>query len=179
MKSPQGGTKIYCPHCNSVQICEAIPTTDLGKPSGQRWHKAHHADLQFFRRGRRCMECRTTFLTAEVHESFLDELVELRGALSQIKKDTEQYATDSKAAAEALARLTQSLEGLRALRIYKASGVTVEALSDVDFSLHGRVCFRRLKVRDAEGTLWEAGSGSSRTGKSGRAGSACYSIQTC
>src|SRR4051794_19490510 len=112
MRVAQGGTQMYCPFCGEVQVCEAIPTTLLGKPTGQRWHKQGHDDLQWFRRGRRCQACRNSFVTAEVDEDFVDELVELRTALAQIKKNAEAYVKESSAASEALTKLTASLSVL-------------------------------------------------------------------
>jgi hypothetical protein len=110
---------MHCPYCRSVRVCEAISTTQLGKPSGQRWYRKGHEDLQWFRRGRRCQTCQKPFVTAEVDEDFLDELVELRTALAQIKANAEVYVKEAKVASEALNRLTAALGGLRALKIYE------------------------------------------------------------
>jgi hypothetical protein len=49
----------------------------------------------------------------------LFELVELRDALAEIKRNAEQYITESQQASEALQQLTKSLGVLRALRLYK------------------------------------------------------------
>lgn len=73
MRVPQGGTQMYCPNCGHVQVCEAVPTTQLGQPSGRRWYKKDHEDIRWFRRGRRCQMCQKSFITAEVDEDFPDE----------------------------------------------------------------------------------------------------------
>jgi transcriptional regulator NrdR family protein len=125
-----GGTKMYCPACDTIQVCRAIPTTSLGEASGQRWFSPEHDDLNWFRRGRECLECGETFITAEIRENFLDELMELRKALGKIKLNAEQYMKESAAASESLAKLSESLEVLRALNLYKQEAIDIAALSD-------------------------------------------------
>jgi ribosomal protein L7/L12 len=119
MRTAQGGTKIYCPFCTQVRICQAIPTTELGLPPGQRWYRKDHADIQWFRRGRKCLTCNNSFISAEVDEDFIDELVELRIALASIKSNAEQYVKESTAASASLNRLTNALSVLRALKVYR------------------------------------------------------------
>jgi hypothetical protein len=65
------------------------------------------------------LTCSHEFLTAELREQFLEELVELRTALQQIKINAEAYVAESTDAAETLGRLTESLNVLRALRVYQ------------------------------------------------------------
>ncbi len=114
-----GGTQMFCPGCKKIRVCRAIPTTELGEKAGQRWYRVWHDDIQWFRRGRECQHCGHQFLTSEVQEGFLDELVELRDALGDLKKNAERYARSSKAAEASLHELTESLQVLRALKIYK------------------------------------------------------------
>lgn len=110
---------MYCSNCKRIRVCKAVSTTELGMPAGQRWFQEGHTDLQWFRRGRRCRKCGQTFISAEVAEDFLDELVELRSALADLKSNAEEYVKESKQASAALDRLTKSLSVLRALKIYK------------------------------------------------------------
>jgi hypothetical protein len=114
-----GGTKKWCPHCKSIQICTATNPSRFGERSGQRWYKPEHPDLHFFRRALVCQTCYGTWLTAEIEESFLDELIELRDALSEIKGNAEAYIRESNRAARSLTKLTESLNILRALSIYR------------------------------------------------------------
>lgn len=74
----RGGTKIFCPVCNDIQICRAIPPTALDQPSAQRVQDEAYPDLHWFRRGRECLNCGHKFLTGELNEDFIRELVELR-----------------------------------------------------------------------------------------------------
>ena len=74
---------------------------------------------QWFRRARRCLHCEYQFLTAEVDEHFIDELVQPRNPLADIKVNAERYVTESKSAEGALSALTKSLGVLRALRVYR------------------------------------------------------------
>ncbi|MFN7563990.1 MAG: hypothetical protein ACK5TH_19635, partial [Prosthecobacter sp.] len=68
---------------------------------------------------RRCLICWEEFLTAELREDFVNELVELRNALAAIKRDTENYIEQSQTTSKTLSSLNASLTKLRALRIYK------------------------------------------------------------
>ncbi len=74
----KGGTKILCPECSDIQVCRAISPTELDEPSAQRVRDERHSDLHWFRRGRKCLACGHKFLTGELDEAFIHELVELR-----------------------------------------------------------------------------------------------------
>jgi hypothetical protein len=119
MRTKQDGTQMYCPYCEDITVCKGLGPSQVGKESGQRWYRADHPDIQWFRRGRLCKDCGNKFITAEVDEDFLDELVELRNALSDIKRNAEQYATESASASKSLDRLSKSLAVLRALKMYQ------------------------------------------------------------
>lgn len=119
MRTTQGGTQKWCPECKTVRVCAARNPSSLGYQSGQRWYQAEHTDLQFFRRGLVCQHCHHEWLSAEVPETFLDELVELRNALREIKAHAEQYTKESNKAAKSLSKLGESLSVLRALKIYR------------------------------------------------------------
>ncbi|GMV90869.1 MAG: hypothetical protein AMXMBFR82_06470 [Candidatus Hydrogenedentota bacterium] len=119
MKVPQGGTQMWCPECESVQVCAAVSLSRLGYESGQRWYKSDHPDINWFRRGRVCQNCGCEFVTAELNENFLEELVELRVALTDVKSNAEQYILDSDKASTTLKQLSQSLKILKSLRLYK------------------------------------------------------------
>lgn len=120
-RAPTGGTYMWCPNCKKVRSCKAVPTKEVKfwLKSGQRWYRSGHDDVQWFRRGRRCLTCNHGFLTAEATEERIDELIELRDALRTIKANTEKYVKQSNAAAKSLKKLNESLAALRALKIYE------------------------------------------------------------
>ncbi|EGR1514592.1 hypothetical protein D6089_22685 [Vibrio vulnificus] len=117
--SKKGGTKMYCPSCKEIEVCTAIPLTSLGKTSGQRWYREDHEDINWFRRGRECQGCGHDFVTAEIDEEFVDELVELRDALKEIKANAEKYSKEAAKAGATLNKLSKSLKVLKALKMYK------------------------------------------------------------
>ncbi len=120
MRTSQGGTQKWCPNCEDVKVCAAVNPSQLGEKSGQRWYKEDHSDIQWFRRGLVCQTCGHEWLSAEVPEDFIDELVELRDALRDIKTNAETYAKESDKASKSLAKLSEALSVLRALKVYKA-----------------------------------------------------------
>jgi hypothetical protein len=117
----QGGTNKWCPKCQSIQICAAVNPSRLGAGSGQRWYREEYSDIRWFRRGQVCQTCGHTWLSAEVPEEFIDELVELRAALHDIKVNAEAYTKEASKASQSLQRLSESLKVLRALNVYKDS----------------------------------------------------------
>ncbi|MEF8732491.1 MAG: hypothetical protein V5B40_11460 [Candidatus Accumulibacter meliphilus] len=119
MKNYQGGTQKYCPKCKEVRVCAAVNPTQLGLKSGQRWYRTQHSDIQYFRRGLVCQTCQHQWPSAEIPEQFLDELVELRNALKDIKQNAEAYSKESANASASLAKLSESLSVLKALKVYK------------------------------------------------------------
>ena len=114
-----GGTAMWCPFCKEITTCRAFPLTEYGELSGQRKYRSDEPDINFFQRARECLECESQFLTCEVDEDFIDELVELRHALADIKQHAEAYVGDARKASKALSKLTSSLKILRALKMYK------------------------------------------------------------
>ena len=119
MRTTQGGTQKWCPSCSDVQVCTAKNPSQLGFASEQRWYRSDHVDIQWFRRGLVCASCGHKWLSAELPEDFLDELVELRNALRDIKANAEAYMDEAERASAGLEKLTKSLSVLRALRIYQ------------------------------------------------------------
>lgn len=122
MRTPKGGTDMFCPSCKQVTTCKAIPAAQVTYDSsdyGQRKYYTKHEDINWFQRGRECLSCGHEFVTAEVDIEFLEELVELRGALSTIKVNAEAYVKESSAASQSLSKLSESLSVLRALKGYK------------------------------------------------------------
>lgn len=124
MRITKGGTDMYCPSCKDITTCKAVPAAQVTYNSsdyGQLMYFPKHDDIQFFQRGRECLRCRHGFVSAEVDLAFLEELVQLRGALSAIKGNAEAYVKESAAASASLQKLSESLGVLRALKVYKSA----------------------------------------------------------
>lgn len=124
MRVTKGGTDMFCPSCKQVTTCKAIPAAQVTYDPidyVQRRYYTKHEDINWFQRGRECLSCGHEFVTAEVNIDFLEELVELRGALSTIKENAEAYVKESSAASQSLSKLSESLSVLRALKVYKTS----------------------------------------------------------
>ena len=112
---------MFCKQCNKITVCKGVDPRQVvaSAKTGRRFYRTRHEDLQYFRRGRICLACNSSFLSAEIREDFLSELTELREALGQIKRNAENYISQASAASESLSELTESLDVLRALKIYK------------------------------------------------------------
>ncbi len=119
MRVTKGGTDMFCHSCKKVTTCMAIPFSLFTGESGQRRHFVKHDDINWFQRGRRCLSCNHLFVTAEVDKEFLSELLELRDAISSIKANAETYIQESAATSQSLSKLSDSLDALRALKVYK------------------------------------------------------------
>lgn len=118
MRVHQGGTRMWCPTCREVTVCTGLNPAMVTGDSEQRWFNTKHMDVNWFRRGRACQKCGHEFVTAELNEEFVDELVELRGALGDIRHHVEGYIRESRRAASSLQQLSGSLDSLRALNLF-------------------------------------------------------------
>jgi hypothetical protein len=69
-----GGTKFWCEHCS--QICPFFVASDLLVQP----HNGLYVEegIPFRRRRRVCTHCSNEIFTAELHEDYLEELVNLR-----------------------------------------------------------------------------------------------------
>ena len=111
----KGGTDLWCPHCLAIRVCSAENPSAHGVPSGQRWRRSDHSDIQWFRRRRTCHTCWHSWLSAEVPECFITELAELRNAFSTIKAQSADVLGHSQVTTENLSKLESSLKSLSAL----------------------------------------------------------------
>ncbi|MBP2455140.1 hypothetical protein [Mycolicibacterium lutetiense] len=109
------GPQKWCPKCETWRVIEAVKLTELGEEYHQRI-ELRHENIRYFRRGQQCQTCYHCWLSAEVPERLIDELVERRIALRDIKKNAEAFSKESEIAAESLARLSKSLSDLTELK---------------------------------------------------------------
>ena len=112
MGAQAGGTKLYCPRCNAEQVCSAIPLALFGLPPEQGCVHAEYHDIRCFRRGRECRTCGHRFLTAELADHFLSELVSLRAVVATLTRHAGASADKAREAAVSLGELAGHLERL-------------------------------------------------------------------
>ena len=117
LREKTGGTEMWCSNCEILTVCKAISPKEV--------------DYEL-ESGRRCLNCGIEFITSEIREDFVDELIELREALGEIKKNAEKYIKESESASNSLKKLSRSLNVLRALSIYQSQN-EVKDQEDFDF----------------------------------------------
>jgi hypothetical protein len=110
MRIAQGGMQLWCPRCAAVTVCKAVNPSLLGKDPDQSWYMEDHPDIQWFRRARICKTCDQEFLTAEIAEAFLDELIQLRETSDELRKYIQTYAKQSTAELLSLSKKSKSLK---------------------------------------------------------------------
>jgi hypothetical protein len=106
----KGGTEMWCPQCEEIAICAAIPNAELGLISGQRICETNQPDLNWFRRARQCQECFHEFVTAEIEEKFIDKLCEMRKALADIQIQLDGFHKAARMARAAVKKVDDILE---------------------------------------------------------------------
>jgi hypothetical protein len=92
-----GGTIIYCPKCVEFTECKRIDLANFGSETSyfgnyeneQRRPNRQYPDLSSFMRGRQCLEYNHEFISVEIHEDSLYELIQLRTKLHEIEQDFE------------------------------------------------------------------------------------------
>lgn len=92
-----GGTQMWCPNCESIQICR-VDTTYVETEENRGnvfWHQA--PNIKSFRRPRVCNKCEEFFWTDEVDENLLQKLLdyeELSGtySLEGLQKEITDFA---------------------------------------------------------------------------------------
>jgi len=80
-KDEKGGLSLWCSNCKDLEVCASLPLERMGLSRERRFFKTDNDDIQWFRRCRECQACGFVFLTAEVEESALHELAQLRRRL--------------------------------------------------------------------------------------------------
>ncbi len=115
---------MYCTECDDEATCSAIPVPKVTQNSDDYVQSQKYPEygIPIFQRGRECQTCGHTWVSAELPLSFVEELIELRDALADLKANAESYARESAEAAKSLSRLSESLRSLRALQMYRDTG---------------------------------------------------------
>ena len=76
---------MYCPECENIQVVKAVDPSKVssgrafrGHPRARVWTINIYPDIQWFRRGRECTVCGHQFVTVEIEDIYLNELIERR-----------------------------------------------------------------------------------------------------
>src|SRR5687768_2669272 len=96
MKANQGGTQTCCPNCKRVQVATVV-RDEVHTESGP--NIVEFFGVHWRRRQRECSTCRHAWITAEVEESLLYNLCELRDALEKLRQPLHAFVDDSEIAA--------------------------------------------------------------------------------
>ncbi|WP_431236725.1 hypothetical protein ACQ86B_17495 [Mycolicibacterium aichiense] len=97
MADRQGGTQKWCPNCAAVTVVKAIVieaahTLTIDEPLMQRViYRIGKEEVHYFRRGQQCQDCFHEWLSAEVPEGLIRELVDLKDRI-----DTQNAEASSK-----------------------------------------------------------------------------------
>ena len=141
------GTAMYCPYCHEVRVCRGLSPSELGERAEQRMNDPDYPDIQSFRRGRECATCGKRFLTAEVNEQLIEELVDLRDEVSILKKNAARYVTELTAARSSLEQVSQSVSVLTAVGAYQnPSPYPAKPITELGLSVRARTAMDSIGI---------------------------------
>ncbi|MBJ6749893.1 hypothetical protein [Geomonas anaerohicana] len=80
------GPVSYCPRCHRLCTCFSVPLKKAKTEPVRNLYYQLHQDVRWYRRARQCSECHEVFVTAELDQSMLDELILLRKTIIQKRK---------------------------------------------------------------------------------------------
>lgn len=94
-----GGTQLWCPNCESIQVCRVDATySETDENRGNIfWHQA--PEINSFRRPRVCNKCEGFFWTDEVNEEWIEKLVDYERSsdaysLEGLQKEISSFAIE-------------------------------------------------------------------------------------
>jgi hypothetical protein len=102
-------TRLHCPHCREVRVCEDLPPSKITGKLGPRRYRAKQPDIQWFERARECSTCGFLFLTAEINKPLMEEFVALREANSRLAARLDLLESSIRAAGAPLRAVRQLL----------------------------------------------------------------------
>lgn len=94
MRNKQGGTRKWCPNCKAVRVIEGLAPSSLCMEPNQRLYRPEYEDIHYFRRGQQCRTCYHCWVSAEVPEALVHELIELRDELRDIRETAEAHSKE-------------------------------------------------------------------------------------
>lgn len=74
----RGPLQIHCAECGEFQRARSLRIPRSLGDGKRKWYFVKEKDIAWFRRKRQCAKCGTEFLTGEVSEDLIDELLRLR-----------------------------------------------------------------------------------------------------
>lgn len=80
------GIRLWCPYCRDITTCHADRPSHHGLPSARRFEGAKYKDVQWFRRLRLCDHSQHHFVTGEISEDLISELMDLRDRLAAMQR---------------------------------------------------------------------------------------------
>lgn len=86
------GTRTWCPHCEAIHPTHAAKPEQFGLPRERRNESDKYHDIQWFRRARVCDSCENHFITGELSEDLISELVDLRNRAAEMLKPKAERA---------------------------------------------------------------------------------------
>lgn len=78
-----GGTQMWCATCKRVRVCAAVYATDHAR--GHLLVSTAHGDVNYRVRMRECLSCFSTWETCEIPRTLVEELMELRDVLGDLR----------------------------------------------------------------------------------------------
>ena len=80
------GIRLWCPHCQDISVCHAEKPEKFGLPRERRYEGEKYKDVQWFMRARVCDSCSRHFVTAEISEDLVLELLNLRDRVAVMQR---------------------------------------------------------------------------------------------
>jgi hypothetical protein len=74
----RGPLQVYCPSCTDFQRSKSLRIPRSVEGGKRRFHYVREPDIAWFRRKRQCVKCGREFLTGEISEALIEELLRLR-----------------------------------------------------------------------------------------------------
>jgi transcriptional regulator NrdR family protein len=112
------GRRQYCPRCKEPQITHAARPYKFGESEHRCVKSEKFDDIQWFRRVRICSVCGPHFITAELDEKLVTELIKSRDRLVTYARERVEVVKSSRAW---LKTRTETIPRELAVRLVRAS----------------------------------------------------------
>ncbi len=89
------GTKLFCPNCKDITVCKSVAAVLPGLINSHVSHDSAGDTFLWLRRNRMCKVCKLVFISAEISEEKLAELLELKKQFATIVRSKAQTIKES------------------------------------------------------------------------------------